>query len=89
MLEVIAENKNGQQLRLSNNPYYTLLSVSGVTPPKANINTANLATKDGSLAVLGVLLGRLVGPVVLTILLDGSLHAYGQGLHGVPEFAEI
>jgi hypothetical protein len=41
------------------------------------------------LAVLGVLLGRLIGPVVLTILLDGSLHAYGQGLHGVPEFAEI
>ena len=44
---------------------------------------------ERSLAVLGILLCRLVGPVVLTILLDGSLHAYGQGLHGVPEFAEI
>lgn len=68
MLEVIAENKAGQQLKLSHNPYYTLMAVSGVTPPKANINTANLATKDGSVFNSSMLNNRNIVLTVLPVL---------------------
>lgn len=48
MLQVIVENKYGEQLDLSNNADYYLLSVGGLTPPTATINTGVIATKDGS-----------------------------------------
>lgn len=48
MLQVIIENKYGEQLNLSNNDDYSLIQVGGLTPPTATINTGVLATKDGS-----------------------------------------
>lgn len=48
MLTLIIENKNKEQLNLSNNPDYKLLQVTGLTPPNATINTSVIATKDGS-----------------------------------------
>lgn len=48
MLHVIAENKTGEQILLTNNGNYALLSVGGLTPPAATINTAVIATSDGA-----------------------------------------
>lgn len=47
MIEVIIENKYGEQLDFTNNPYYTLLIENGLTPPAARINTSAIATMDG------------------------------------------
>ena len=41
------------------------------------------------LAVLGVLLGRLVGEEVLPVFLPGNLHARSQRLGSLPDFSEI
>ena len=49
MLQVVIENKYGEQLNLSSNNDYALIQVGGLTPPTAVINTAVLATKDGSI----------------------------------------
>lgn len=48
MLHVIAENKYNQQINLTSNGNYALLSVGGLTPPAATINTAVIATMDGA-----------------------------------------
>lgn len=48
MLQVIAENKYEQQINLTANGNYALLSVGGLTPPAATINTAVIATSDGA-----------------------------------------
>lgn len=48
MLHVIAENKKGEQINLTSNDNYALLSVGGLTPPTATINTAVIATSDGA-----------------------------------------
>lgn len=48
MLHVIAENKYEQQINLTANGNYALLSVGGLTPPAATINTAVIATSDGA-----------------------------------------
>lgn len=48
MLQVIAENKYNQQINLTQNGNYALLSVGGLTPPAAIINTAVIATSDGA-----------------------------------------
>lgn len=48
MLSVIAENKYKQQLNLTSNDNYALISVTGLTPPTSTISSAIIATKDGS-----------------------------------------
>ena len=48
MLQVIAENKYNEQINLTQNGNYALLSVGGLTPPAATINTAVIATSDGA-----------------------------------------
>lgn len=48
MLTITAKNKYNEQLTITQNSKYSLISVSGITPPTANINTSELATKDGS-----------------------------------------
>lgn len=48
MLQVIAENKYNEQINLTQNGNYALLSIGGLTPPTATINTAVIATSDGA-----------------------------------------
>ena len=48
MLRVIVENKYEEQLNLTENGNYALLSVGGITPPPATINYVTLATADGA-----------------------------------------
>lgn len=49
MLQVIIENKYGEQLNLSNSEYYDIVSVGGITPPNATINTSIVAAQDGTM----------------------------------------
>jgi hypothetical protein len=48
MFTLAIENAKGNRLRLTQNPNYTLVSVDGLAPVKANINTAVNANFDGS-----------------------------------------
>ena len=48
MFSFAIENKKGNRLRLSNNPNYSIISITGLNPAKANINTAVNASFDGS-----------------------------------------
>lgn len=48
MFKVIVENFRGERLQLTQNPDYNITTISGLNPPKANINTATNATFDGS-----------------------------------------
>jgi hypothetical protein len=45
---LIVENEAGDQLELTNNRNYDVLSVGGTNPPVAAINTVNVAGMDGS-----------------------------------------
>ena len=48
MYTLIVENERGEQLELTNNSNYDVLSVEGTNPPKATINTVNISGFDGS-----------------------------------------
>lgn len=48
MFTLAIENTKGNRLRLTQNPNYSLISVDGLAPAKANINTAVNANFDGS-----------------------------------------
>lgn len=48
MFTLAIENAKGNRLRLTQNPNYSLISVDGLNPAKANINTAVNANFDGS-----------------------------------------
>ena len=48
MFTLAIENAKGNRLRLTQNPNYSLVSVDGLNPSKANINTAVNANFDGS-----------------------------------------
>ena len=45
---LIIENEKGEQLKLTDNPNYDVLSVEGTNPPKADINTVTVSGSDGS-----------------------------------------
>lgn len=49
MIQITAVNEYNQQIQLTGNPAIKLTRVTGLTPPKANVNTSALATKDGSI----------------------------------------
>lgn len=48
MYTLIVENEKGEQLQLTNNPDYDVLSIEGTNPPKADINTVIMSGFDGS-----------------------------------------
>lgn len=48
MYTLIAQNKYGQQLELTENEAYTITSIEGLDPPDATINTSKNANADGS-----------------------------------------
>ena len=48
MFTLIAENKYGQQLELTNNDAYVITEIDGLDPPDATINTSKNANADGS-----------------------------------------
>ena len=80
MLQVIAQNKAGQRISFSGNAHYTLINVTGITPPTASVNAANLATKDGSVFNSSRLNNR---NIVMTVLPEGSVESSRMGLYQV------
>ncbi len=48
MFKLIAENKYGQQLELTNNEAYEITNIDGLDPPDSVINTTRNAYADGS-----------------------------------------
>jgi hypothetical protein len=48
MFTLIAQNKYGQQIELTDNEAYTITSIVGLDPPDATINTSRNANADGS-----------------------------------------
>ena len=70
--------RGGQTLNLSNNVNYALISAAGVTPPKAEVNTSPLATKDGSLFNSSRLQNR---NIVLTVCPVGNVEQARLGLY--------
>lgn len=48
-LKLKITNKYGQSITLTQNKAFSVAQVTGLTPPLATINTAPIATKDGSL----------------------------------------
>lgn len=48
MYTLIVENKYGAQLQLTDNPIYDIISVIGLTPASATINTDVVASSDGT-----------------------------------------
>lgn len=49
MYSLTAENSKGEQLKLTQNPDYTVVNVDGLYPPDATINCMQRAGHDGSL----------------------------------------
>lgn len=78
MLHVIIENKYGEQLALTGNDDYILLSVSGLTPPTATINTTVIQTMDGAAFNSSRLNTR---NIVLTILPQCNVEKNRIGLY--------
>lgn len=48
MFRLIAENPNGEQMELTNNPAYVITNIDGLNPPDATINMIDRAGRDGS-----------------------------------------
>lgn len=48
MYTLIAENKYGEQLEITNNPRYIITDIDGLYPPEGVINTTRVANMDGS-----------------------------------------
>ena len=72
MYSVSVENEKGERIRLSQNPNYTITSITGLTPPTANINTAVNANFDGGTYKSSRMNTR---NIVITMAIEGSVEA--------------
>ena len=64
------ENERGNRIQLTQNPRYTLTSVTGLNPPNANINTATNANFDGSVYKSSRVNSR---NIVITLAIEGDV----------------
>lgn len=72
MFTLAIENAKGNRLRLTQNPNYSVMSVDGLNPVKANINTAVNANFDGSTFKSARLENR---NIVITLAVNGAIEA--------------
>lgn len=72
MYTLTIENHKGEQLQLTQNPDYTIMSVEGLSPPTANINTAVNANFDGSTFRSSRLNAR---NIVIMLAIEGNVEA--------------
>lgn len=70
MFTLIFENAKGEAIQLSQNPRYTVTSITGLNPPLANINTAINASFDGSTFKSSRLDNR---NIVITLAIEGDI----------------
>lgn len=72
MFSLAIENAKGNRLRLTQNPNYSIMSVDGLNPVNANINTAVNANFDGSTFKSSRLENR---NIVIMLAVEGAIEA--------------
>ena len=70
MYTLTVENERGDQLELTHSNNYTVTNVEGLNPPKATINTAVVASFDGSWFSSSRMAER---NLVLTIVIENEI----------------
>lgn len=69
---LVIENSKGEQIQLTQNPNYSIISVSGLNPPTSNINTAVNANFDGSIYKSSRMNAR---NIVIELAIEGNVEA--------------
>lgn len=69
---LVLENSKGEQIQLTQNPNYSVISVSGLNPPTSNINTAVNANFDGSIYKSSRMNAR---NIVIELAIEGNVEA--------------
>lgn len=72
MYTLIAENKYGEQLEITNNPRYTITDIDGLYPPEGVINTTQVANMDGSVFNSSRIDNRVI---TITMAINGPAEA--------------
>lgn len=72
MYTLIAENKYGEQLELTNNPRYVITDIDGLYPPEGVINTTQVANMDGSVFNSSRINDRVI---TITMAINGPAEA--------------
>lgn len=69
---LVLENSKGEQIQLTQNPNYSVISVGGLNPPTSNINTAVNANFDGSIYKSSRMNAR---NIVIELAIEGNVEA--------------
>lgn len=72
MYTLIAENKYGEQLEITNNPRYVITDIDGLYPPEGVINTTQVANMDGSVFNSSRINDRVI---TITMAINGPAEA--------------
>lgn len=72
MYTLIAENKYGEQLKITNNPRYIITDIDGLYPPEGVINTTQVANADGSVFNSSYINDRVI---TITMAINGPAEA--------------
>lgn len=72
MYTLIAENKYGEQLEITNNPRYVITDIDGLYPPEGVINTTQAANMDGSVFNSSHINDRVI---TITMAINGPAEA--------------
>lgn len=72
MYTLIAENKYGEQLEITNNPRYVITDIDGLYPPEGVINTTQVANMDGSVFNSSRIDNRVI---TITMAINGPAEA--------------
>lgn len=72
MYTLIAENKYGEQLEITNNPRYIITDIDGLYPPEGVINTTRVANMDGSVFNSSHINDRVI---TITMTINGPAEA--------------
>lgn len=72
MYTLIAENKYGEQLEITNNPRYVITDIDGIYPPEGVINTTQVANMDGSVFNSSHINDRVI---TITMAINGPAEA--------------
>lgn len=78
MYTLIAENKYGEQLEITNNPRYIITDIDGLYPPEGVINTTRVANMDGSVFNSSHINDRVI---TITMAINGPAEANRLSLY--------
>jgi len=73
-------NEKGQRLIIGDNSDYSLINITGINPPKANINTSRIASFDGTKFISSFVNQR---NIVMTLQINGDVEANRLNLYDI------